>query len=151
MQIEVKAEQKCTLQMGGWAGSRRGALHWRFQDLKLLLGSADMGWSVLENWLNVSLTSGDCATSHQLFPHIQQGSSWPWVANWSCHFLQARGQQDTTVGHKSFPQYQWPGWDSLSTSKTSFSAIRCPNSLFLPSVRCWIHFKMEPRFPENWL
>jgi hypothetical protein len=28
------------------------------QDLKLLLRSADMG-SVLENWVNVSLTSGD--------------------------------------------------------------------------------------------
>jgi hypothetical protein len=41
MPSKEKAKQKCTLQIGEWAGSRRSTALWS-QD-QLLLGSVDMG------------------------------------------------------------------------------------------------------------
>jgi hypothetical protein len=64
MQSKTKARQKVTLQTG-WGQAQEDTLNWRSQDLKLLLG-----WSVLENWVNVSLTSRDWALCHQLLSHV---------------------------------------------------------------------------------
>jgi hypothetical protein len=43
--------------------------HWA---LKFLLRSVDIGvgWSILENWTNVSLTSRNWVMHHKLFPHV---------------------------------------------------------------------------------
>lgn len=57
-------------------GQAQGVLHGGAQDLKLALGSVNMGWSVRENRVNVSLASKDWTTYHQLLPNIKLGSSW---------------------------------------------------------------------------
>jgi hypothetical protein len=50
MQSKAKANQKYTLWQDG-EQAQEGLLHWRSQDLKLLLGLQRWEWSVLENWV----------------------------------------------------------------------------------------------------
>jgi hypothetical protein len=78
--------------------------NWRFQtsSFEVFMGLVNTECSVLENWANVSLTSRDGATQHQLLPHA---GSWPWMVSLGSHFLWARetlGHQDLAVCHKSF-------------------------------------------------
>jgi hypothetical protein len=73
-----------------WEGGRtqEGVLHRGSQDLKLSLGSADMGWS------NVSLTLRDCIMYLPTSRAGWVGLGWP---DWSYYFLLLQGPQVSTV------------------------------------------------------
>jgi hypothetical protein len=58
--------------MGGWAGSK-GALGWQSQNLKLLLGFADMRVVSPGELGYVPVTSGDWSMYRQFLPHVGEG------------------------------------------------------------------------------
>jgi hypothetical protein len=49
-------------------------LCWRCPRPQASLGSVETGWSTLENFGNMSLTSGEWAVHHQVILHVRWGS-----------------------------------------------------------------------------
>jgi hypothetical protein len=87
MQNKEKAKQMCTFLMGG-AQALEGVLHLESQDLKLLLGSTDMGVVSPGKQSYMSLTFGHWAMCHRFLPHVGWGGvfSLGW-SGWSCYFV----------------------------------------------------------------